>query len=168
MWWIDSPCDLAILIKVKTSSKKNSPPQSNPPPIGERPVVKSPCTMAGMHFWKLPNSYSLWVENCQLKSRTIKCPTSGANILFKSGQNPLLIPGRGAVGLNIDRRINKRTPLRPRAIHAECQHTSINFNKHYKYTCCIDKFTWCISSCHCSALVNFCSMGGVDRSSDPL
>ena len=49
-------------------------------------------TMAGMHFRKLLNSYRLRVENCQLKARTIKCPTIGANILFKSNQNPPLIP----------------------------------------------------------------------------
>ena len=43
------------------------------PPIREWPVVKSPCSMAA-------NSYSLWVENGQLKSRTIKCLIKGANI----------------------------------------------------------------------------------------
>ena len=62
------------------------------PSIGEQEVVKSLCAMAGMHFRKLPNSYSLQVEKCQLKSQTIKCPTIGANILFKLGQNPILIP----------------------------------------------------------------------------
>jgi len=66
-------------------------------------VVKSLYTMAGIHFKKLPNSDGLQVENCQLKSRTIKCPTIGENIPFKSDQNPPSKPGRGVVGLNFDR-----------------------------------------------------------------
>jgi len=43
-------------------------------------VVKSLCTMPRMHFRKLHNSYSLQVKNC---------------------------PGRGVVGLKIDRCIKK-------------------------------------------------------------
>ena len=62
--------------------------------------------MAGMHFRKLPNSYSLQNENCQLKSWTIKCPTIGANVLFKLSQNPPSKPRRGVVGLKIDRHIS--------------------------------------------------------------
>jgi len=34
----------------------------NSPPIGEQLVVKSPCSMAGMHFRKFINTYSLQVE----------------------------------------------------------------------------------------------------------
>ena len=68
-------------------------------------MVKSLCTMAGIHFKKFPNSYDLRVENCQLKSRTIKCPSSywgkySVQIGSKSPTNPLVSL---VVGLNIDR-----------------------------------------------------------------
>ena len=48
--------------------------------------------MAGIHLRKLPNSYSLHVENYQLKPQMTYRPTIGVSILFKLGQNPLLIP----------------------------------------------------------------------------
>jgi len=53
--------------------------KSNSPPIGERLVVKSPCSMAGMYFRKFNNTYSLQVETNAKNSKQSNTPLLGQN-----------------------------------------------------------------------------------------
>ena len=75
--------------------------KSKSPPMGERLVVKSPCSMAAVHFRKRASSYVAYKLKTHLEFRMVKCPTIGVDFQIKSGQypppptNPLVSLGGG-------------------------------------------------------------------------
>ena len=75
------------------------------PIYGTYPIIKSPCRRWGFDTHSVTVQYTETVAVLKVSSEVIKCPTIGAASFGQSPYVARLLPVRGVVGHNIDRRI---------------------------------------------------------------